>query len=197
VPQGRHAVSGPGLRGEVYTAVTHEKEGPVVSITAELSTTARTVLPAEMKEYAKVLNELDGASSVRIRLASRLAPAAASFGNGEGLKPGYLGLVFLGLLLGLWFGAPAMARKLDGFRARRFHRRTQTAPGESASTALRATTAEDLRRQIQARECSCGRKLFQVPLEAGDSSLVGARTVHCVRARCACGVVTPTFFVES
>jgi transglutaminase-like putative cysteine protease len=107
VPQGTHRVAGPGLQGELYTAVTHEKDGPVVSITAELSTTASSIEAAKVKEYARTLNELLEASSVRIRLAARSPAAAVIGGSSPDARLGYLGLVCLGLLFALWFTARA------------------------------------------------------------------------------------------
>jgi transglutaminase-like putative cysteine protease len=198
VAEGTHVVTGPGLRAELYTTVTHEKDGPVVSITADLATTASSLEPKQVKEYAKLLTELDDASSLRIRLLTRPAPtAAAAIGNPPDARLGYLGFVFLGLLFGFWFGAPAMVRRFELWRSKRFYRRTQAAAGESAATPVRVEAAEDLQRHIQKQSCSCGRAFFQMPLEAGESSLVGTKTVHSVRIRCSCGISTPIFFIES
>ncbi|HEX4381898.1 MAG TPA: DUF3857 and transglutaminase domain-containing protein [Myxococcales bacterium] len=198
VPQGTHRVAGPGLQGELYTAVTHEKDGPVVSITARLSTTASSVEASKVKEYARSLNELMDASSVRIRLAAIPARSASASvgGNSPDARLGYLGIVFLGLLFGLWFGAPAMVRRFDHWRSKRFYRRTQAVAGESPATPLRVSSAGDLQGHLQGLRCSCGRGSSGVALEAGDSSLVGAQTVHSVRLRCSCSVVRAVFFVE-
>jgi hypothetical protein len=198
VAQGTHVMNGPGLRAELYTTVTHEKDGPVVSITADLATTASSLDPKQVKDYAKLLNELDEASSLRIRLLTRPATTAATaIGNAPDARLGYLGFGFLGMLFGLWFGAPAMVRRFELWKSKRFYRRTQSAAGESAATPVRVQAAEDLQRFIHSRRCACGLSFFQMPLEAGESSLVGAKTVHSVRIRCPCGIATPIFFIES
>jgi hypothetical protein len=193
VLEGARDFSGPGVTGKLRTTAGHDQGGPIVTVTADLSTTAPTIEAREVKRYAEVLSAMGDATSLRVRLGRRTAAAAVAHDE----KLGWLGLVFVGLLFGLWLGAPAMVRRFEYWRSRRFLRRTLTGAGESANTPLRVGSVAELQAHVLQRRCLCGRGFQGQPLEPGESAVVGGRTVHAVRVRCVCSRVTAVHFVET
>ena len=195
VAQGTRTIRGPGLDSEVQTSVAQEREGAVVLITAKLTTTASEISATQVGDFARALEELENAARVDVRLASRTAQAAV-VRQSDRSAPLAAVAVIAGVL-GLIWVAPRARSLAQWAGRRRFLRRAVAEEGESASNPVRVRSPLDLQRRVHGQRCVCGKNLFLIPMRAGQSVVLGGRTVHAVRFPCDCGQVATVYFEET
>ena len=195
VAQGTRTIRGPGLDSEVQTSVAQEREGAVVLITAKLTTTASEISATQVGDFARALEELENAARVDVRLASRTAQAAV-VRQSDRSAPLAAVAVIAGVL-GLIWVAPRARSLAQWAGSRRFLRRAVAEEGESASNPVRVRSPLDLQRRVHGQRCVCGKNLFLIPMRAGESVVLGGRTVHAVRFPCDCGQVATVYFEET
>ena len=183
------------MDSEVQTSVAQEREGAVVLITAKLTTTASEISATQVGDFARALEELENAARVDVRLASRTAQAAV-VRQSDRSAPLAAVAVIAGVL-GLIWVAPRARSLAQWAGRRRFLRRAVAEEGESASNPVRVRSPLDLQRRVHGQRCVCGKNLFLIPMRAGESVVLGGRTVHAVRFPCDCGQVATVYFEET
>jgi hypothetical protein len=193
LPDDVHRFESAGFRAEIVEHLAHEPSGPVYLISTDVRTTADFVPAAEVPRYARALKDLREAARINLTFHRRARVATNPDESWKGI--GYLA-GFLAALGAALIGGTRAVEKFRIWRARRFFRKTQPRPGESAATPLEALGMRDVERAARGRRCACGRSHGATPLRPGESARTAGRTVHSVRLPCECGQVAVVYFVE-
>src|SRR5262249_26677150 len=137
LPDDVHRFESAGFRAEVVEHLAREPSGPVYLVTTDVRTIADFIPAAEVPRHAQSIRDLRKAARINLTFHGRSRPAAAS-PVAVWKELGFL-VAFFAVLGASLFGIARGAEKFRTWRARSFLRKTQSLPGESASTPLEAS----------------------------------------------------------